>query len=362
MSYNVTIIPGDGIGKEVSTAARRCVDATGVKISWDEQIAGEEAMIKSGTVLPDRVLASIRNNKVAIKGPITTPVGKGFRSVNVQLRMSLDLYACLRPCKMYEGVKTRYKDVDLVVVRENTEDLYTGIEFAEGENETKEAIEYIKKISGFPVREDSAIGIKPISVTASKRIVKFAFDFAVKNNRKKVTAVHKANIMKETDGLFLRVAREVAQEYRGKIEFEDRIVDNMCMQLVQKPELYDVLVLPNLYGDILSDLCSGLVGGLGIAPGANIGDDMALFEAIHGSAPKYAGLNKVNPVAMILSGVLMLRYLNEMDAADKLEKAVSEVIKEGKSVTYDLKPDRADPSAVGTSQMADAIIKRMKTN
>ncbi|MBU3911387.1 MAG: isocitrate/isopropylmalate dehydrogenase family protein [Candidatus Omnitrophica bacterium] len=362
MSYKVTIIPGDGIGKEVSLAARRCIDATGVKIIWDEQIAGKEAIVKFGTVLPRQVLESIRKNKIAIKGPITTPVGKGFRSVNVQLRISLDLYACLRPCKLYKGVKTRYENLDLVVVRENTEDLYAGIEFAEGQVKTKEMIEYIEKMSGAGIRQDSAIGIKPISITASRRIVKFAFDFAVKNNRKKVTAVHKANIMKETDGLFLKVAREVAQEYSGKIEFEDRIVDNMCMQLVQKPELYDVMVLPNLYGDILSDLCSGLAGGLGIAPGANIGDDMALFEPIHGSAPKYTGLNKVNPAAMILSGVLMLRHMGEADAADRLEKAIAQVMEEGKYVTYDLKPDRNDPSAVGTSQMADAVIARLRSN
>ncbi|MBU4149073.1 MAG: isocitrate/isopropylmalate dehydrogenase family protein [Candidatus Omnitrophica bacterium] len=362
MSYKVTIIPGDGIGKEVSLAARRCIDATGVKIIWDEQIAGKEAIVKFGTVLPRQVLESIRKNKIAIKGPITTPVGKGFRSVNVQLRISLDLYACLRPCKLYKGVKTRYENLDLVVVRENTEDLYAGIEFAEGQVKTKEMIEYIEKMSGAGIRQDSAIGIKPISITASRRIVKFAFDFAVKNNRKKVTAVHKANIMKETDGLFLKVAREVAQEYSGRIEFEDRIVDNMCMQLVQKPELYDVMVLPNLYGDILSDLCSGLAGGLGIAPGANIGDDMALFEPIHGSAPKYTGLNKVNPAAMILSGVLMLRHMGEADAADRLEKAIAQVMEEGKYVTYDLKPDRNDPSAVGTSQMADAVIARLRSN
>lgn len=360
MSHRVTLIPGDGIGREVSLAAKRCIDATGVKIEWEEQIAGAEAMKKFGTVLPTQVLDSISKNKVAIKGPITTPVGKGFRSVNVQLRMSLDLYACLRPCKFYKGVKSRYPDLDLVVVRENTEDLYVGIEFSQGLKRTKDIIEQIEKLSGSTIKQDSAIGIKPISVSASKRIVKFAFDYAVKNKRKKVTAVHKANIMKETDGLFLKMAREVAKDYEGKIEFEDRIVDNMCMQLVQKPELYDVLVLPNLYGDILSDLCAGLVGGLGIAAGGNIGNGIALFEPVHGSAPKYAGLNKVNPAATILSGVLMLRYLNEIDAADRLERAVAEVIAEGKDVTYDLKPDRNDPTAVGTSQMADAIIAKLK--
>jgi len=360
LTHKVTIIPGDGIGKEVSLAARRCIDATGVDIQWEEQIAGEDAIAKFGKVLPEEVLNSIRKNKVAIKGPIITPVGKGFRSCNVQLRMSLDLYACLRPCKLYKGVKTRYSDVDLVVVRENTEDLYLGIEFQEGMDETEKIRQCIEKLKGSFIKKDSAVAIKPISISGSRRIVKFAFDYALKNKRRKVTAVHKANIMKETDGLFLKVAMQVAEEYKAKVEFEDRIVDNMCMQLVQKPELYDVLVLPNLYGDILSDLCAGLVGGLGVAPGANIGDDIALFEAVHGSAPKYAGLNKVNPTAMILSGVLMLRYLDEVDAADRLEKAVSEVLAKGKDVTYDLKADRNDPSAVGTSQMADAIIARLK--
>jgi len=360
LAHKVTIIPGDGIGREVSLAARRCIDATGVKIEWEEEIAGQEAMDKYGEVLPKRVLDSIRKNKVAIKGPITTPVGKGFRSVNVQMRVALDLYACLRPCKIYKGVKTMYENLDLVVVRENTEDLYVGIEFEAGASRTKDIIKYIEKASGATIKKDSSIGIKPISIEASKRIVKFAFDYAVKNKRKKVTLVHKANIMKETDGLFLKVGREVAEAYRCQVEFEDRIVDNMCMQLVQKPELYDVLVLPNLYGDIISDLCSGLVGGLGIAPGANIGNDMALFEAIHGSAPKYSGQNKVNPTAMILSGVLMLRHMGEGKAADRLENAVSQVIAEGKDVTYDLKPDRNDPSAVGTSEMADAVIARMK--
>ncbi len=360
MLHNVTLIPGDGIGREVSEAARRCIDSTGVDIKWEEQIAGEEAIARFGEVLPKKVLDSIRKNKVAIKGPIITPVGKGFRSVNVQMRMSLDLYACLRPCKLYKGVKTKYQGIDLVVVRENTEDLYAGIEFQEGAKNTAQILECIKKLNSSSVKKDSAVAIKPISISASKRIVKFAFDYAVKNKRKKVTAVHKANIMKHTDGLFLEAAREVAKDYKGKVQFEDRIVDNMCMQLVQKPELYDVLVLPNLYGDILSDLCAGLVGGLGVAPGANIGDEIALFEAVHGSAPKYTGQNKVNPTAMILSGVLMLRHLGEQKAAQRLEKAVSEVLGEGKYVTYDLKKDRNDPTAVGTSDMADAIIKRLK--
>ncbi len=359
MAYKITLIPGDGIGPDVANAARMCVEATGVKIEWEEVLCGEEAIKKFGTPLPDSVLASIRKNKVALKGPITTPVGTGFRSVNVALRKELDLYACLRPCRTYEGVQSRYKNIDLVVVRENTEDLYAGIEFEKGVSETEGLIKELAALSKKAIRPDSAISIKPISEFASKRIVKFAFDYAVKNKRKKVTAVHKANIQKYTDGLFLKAAREVAKDYEGKVAFEDRIVDNMCMQLVQKPQDYDVLVLPNLYGDIISDLCAGLVGGLGVAPGANIGDTMALFEPTHGAAPKYIGLNKVNPTATILSAVLMLKYLKEDKAAEKLEGAVSAVIKEGKFVTYDLKPDRNDPSAVGTREMAEAIIKRM---
>ncbi|MHB8997296.1 MAG: isocitrate/isopropylmalate dehydrogenase family protein [Armatimonadota bacterium] len=353
--HKVTFIPGDGTGPEVAWAMRRCIDATGVQIDWEEQNAGVDVMEEKGTPLPPEVLESIRRNKVAIKGPITTPVGKGFRSVNVQLRKELDLYACLRPCKWYPGVRSNYPDVDIVIVRENTEDLYAGIEFQEGTPECFEAIEAIERLSGAKIKSDSGISIKPISISGTERIVKFAFEYARAHGRKKVTAVHKANIMKFTDGLYLATARKVAENYPD-IEFEDRIVDNMCMQLVQKPELYDVLVLPNLYGDILSDLSCGLVGGLGVAPGANIGESVAVFEPTHGSAPKYKGQNKVNPVATILSGVLMLRHLNEAGAADRLEAAVSKVMAEGKSVTYDMKPDRNDPSAVGTSEMADAII------
>jgi isocitrate dehydrogenase (NAD+) len=317
-------------------------------------------MGKEGTPLPQKVIDSIRKNKIALKGPITTPIGKGFRSVNVALRKELDLYACVRPCKSYKGVRSKYENIDLVIVRENTEDLYAGIEFEEGKEETKKLVSAIETASGKKIRPDSGVSIKPISISGTKRIVKYAFDYAVKNKRKKVTAVTKANIMKYTDGLFLAVAKEVAKDYDGKIEYQEVLVDNMCMQLVQKPELYDVLVLPNLYGDILSDLCAGLVGGLGVAPGANIGEGCALFEPTHGSAPKYKGQNKVNPVAQMLSAVLMLRYLEENAAADKLERAISEVIAEGKDVTYDMKPDRNDPTAVGTSQMADAIIRKMK--
>jgi isocitrate dehydrogenase (NAD+) len=315
-------------------------------------------MEREGTPLPQRVIDSIRKNKVALKGPITTPVGTGFRSVNVALRKELDLYACLRPCKSYKGVRSRYEDIDLIVVRENMEDLYAGVEFELGSPYVEELREIVVESKQPPYREDAGITIKAISVTGTRRIVKFAFEYARANNRRKVSAVHKANIMKFTDGLFLRVAREVAEEYPD-IEFQDVIVDNMCMQLVQKPELYDVLVLPNLYGDILSDLCAGLVGGLGVAPGANIGDDTALFEPTHGSAPKYTGLNKVNPMAMMFSGMLMLRYLKETAAADRLENAMAEIIAEGREVTYDMKPNRDDPTAVGTSDVADAIIRKM---
>jgi isocitrate dehydrogenase (NAD+) len=358
--HKVTFIPGDGTGPEVAWAMRRCVDATGVQIEWEEQHAGVDVMEEKGTPLPQEVLASIRRNKVAIKGPITTPVGKGFRSVNVALRKELDLYACLRPCKFYPGVRSHYPEVDLVIVRENTEDLYAGIEFQEGTENCLKAIEAIEKLSGSKIKRDSGVSIKPISISGSERIVRYAFEYAKSHERRKVTAVHKANIMKFSDGLFLETARKVAEEYAGSgIEFEDRIVDNMCMQLVQKPELYDVLVLPNLYGDIISDLACGLVGGLGVAPGANMGDGIAVFEATHGSAPKYKGLNRVNPTATILSGVLMLRHLGEEESADRLEKAVAKVIAEGRDVTYDLKPERDDPSAVGTAEMAEAIIAEL---
>ncbi len=359
--YRITLIPGDGTGPELVEAMRRCVEATGVAIEWDVQHAGMDVLESEGTPLPDRVLDSIRENKVAIKGPITTPVGHGFRSVNVALRKMLDLYACLRPSKYYEGVKSRYPEADLVVVRENTEDVYAGIEFERDTAECAEIREQIERLSGERIRPDSGISIKPISEQASARIVRFAFEYAIANNRRKVTAVHKANIQKFSDGLFLEVARRVAEEYADSgIEFEDRIVDNMAMQLVQKPDQYDVLVCPNLYGDIISDLCSGLVGGLGVAPGANIGDEIAVFEPTHGSAPKYAGQNKVNPTATILSAVMMLHHLGEHEAAERLERATAQVIAEGEKVTYDLKPTRDDPTAVGTSEMADAIIAAMQ--
>ncbi|MCK9222446.1 MAG: isocitrate/isopropylmalate dehydrogenase family protein [Limnochordia bacterium] len=356
MAYKMTLIPGDGIGPEIADAARRCIDATGVEIDWEVVDAGIDVIDQYGTPLPAHVLESIRKNKIALKGPITTPIGHGFRSVNVTLRQELGLYACVRPSKYYPGVRSRYQDVDLVVIRENTEDLYAGVEFPKDSAEAQQIIAMAKD----KIRPDSAISIKPISVTGTRDIVRYAFEYAVANGRRKVTAITKANIMKCTDGLFYDVAREVAKDYEGQIEYEERLIDNMCMQLVQKPEYYDVLVLPNLYGDIISDLCAGLVGGLGMAPGANIGKEMAVFEATHGSAPKYKGLNKVNPVALILSGVMMLRHMQEQEAADRLEQAVAAVIKEGKSVTYDMKPDPTDPTAVGTKEMADAIIEKLK--
>jgi isocitrate dehydrogenase (NAD+) len=333
MPHLVTLIPGDGIGPELAEATRRVLDASGVAFDWEVQDAGQAVMAEYGTPLPEHVLESIRRNKVALKGPITTPVGSGFRSVNVALRQVLGLYANLRPARSIKGLNTRYEDVDLVIVRENTEDLYAGIEHMVG--------------------PDAAESIKIITRAASERIARFAFEYAVANGRHKVTAVHKANIMKLSDGLFLESCRTVAADYAGRIEFEDRIVDNMCMQLVQKPELYDVMVLPNLYGDIVSDLCAGLVGGLGVAPGANIGIEASVFEPVHGSAPKYAGMDKANPTALLLSGVLMLRHLGEQDAAVRVETALREVIAEGKHVTYDLGGD------AGTRGFADAIIERL---
>jgi isocitrate dehydrogenase (NAD+) len=343
MPHRVVLIPGDGTGPELTEATRRVLEATGAEIEWDVREAGADVMERhGGNPLPPDVLDAIREAGCALKGPITTPIGGGFRSVNVALRKELDMYAQVRPCKSYPGVRSRFEDVDLIIVRENTEDLYAGIEYEEG---TRHA--------------DAGISIKPISVTGTRRIFEFAFDYARRNGRRKVTAVHKANIMKFTDGLWLRVAREVAAE-NTDIEFDDRIVDNMCMQLVQRPEEYDVLVLPNLYGDVLSDLAAGMIGGLGVAPGGNYGETVAVFEPTHGSAPKYAGMNKVNPIAEMLSGVLMLRHLDERSAADRLERAIATVIAEGSSVTYDMKPSRDDPTAVGTSEVADAIIEKLE--
>jgi isocitrate dehydrogenase (NAD+) len=359
VAHRVILIPGDGTGPELTEATRRVLEATGVDFEWDVREAGADVMDKyDGNPLPDEVLEAVRETGVALKGPITTPVGGGFRSVNVALRKSLDLYAQVRPCKTYPGVRTRFEDVDLIVVRENTEDLYAGIEYEQGSEEARELIEWIESKGGRLAHDDAGISIKPISITGTRRIVEFAFDYARKNGRRKVTAVHKANIMKFTDGLYLRVAHEVAAE-NDDIEFDERIVDNMCMQLVQRPEEYDVLVLPNLYGDVVSDLCAGMIGGLGLAPGANFGEGIAIFEPTHGSAPKYAGQNKVNPMAEMLSGMLMLRHLEERDAADNLEQAIAAVIAEGENVTYDMKPNRTDPTAVGTSEVADAIIDKL---
>jgi isocitrate dehydrogenase (NAD+) len=359
MAHRVTLIPGDGIGPELTEATRRVLEASGAEFDWDVQYAGTDVMDQNdGNPLPDRVLEAIRETGVALKGPITTPVGSGFRSVNVGLRKALDLYGQVRPCKSYEGVRSRFDDVDLVLIRENTEDLYAGIEYEQGGEEADELIAWIEKHGGKLRHRDAGISIKPLSVTGTRRIVQFAFDYARRNGRRKVTAVHKANIMKFTDGLYLRVAQEVAAE-NSDIDFDDRIVDNMCMQLVQRPEEYDVLVCPNLYGDIVSDLAAGMIGGLGMAPGGNFGEEAAIFEPTHGSAPKYAGQNKANPMAQMLSSVMMLRHLDEHEAADRVEGAIAEVIREGKSVTYDMKPTRDDPTAVGTSEVADAIIEKL---
>jgi isocitrate dehydrogenase (NAD+) len=359
-AYNITLIPGDGIGPEVSNATKRVLEATGVRFNWDIVHAGIDVMEEYGTPLPEHVLESIRKNKIAIKGPVTTPVGTGFRSVNVSLRKQLELYACVRPCKSYKGIPSPYKDIDIVIVRENTEDLYAGIEFEKGKPQTDEVIKFLSEKSGVKIREDSGISIKPISESGSDHILRYAFEYARADQRRKVTAVHKANIMKYSDGLFLATARNMALEYPD-IEFEDRIVDNMSMQLVKNPQQFDVIACPNLYGDILSDLCAGLVGGLGVAPGANIGDEFALFEPTHGSAPKYKGMNKVNPIAMMLSGMMMLKHIGELEAAERLETAIAAVISEGKSVTYDLKSDSDKIAAVGTSQVADAVIEKLES-
>ncbi|MFW5798657.1 MAG: isocitrate/isopropylmalate dehydrogenase family protein [Planctomycetota bacterium] len=356
--HDITLITGDGVGPELAALTRKAVDATGVKVNWDEQSAGVDVFEAEGTPLPERVIESIERNRLAIKAPVTTPVGKGFRSVNVALRQKLDLYSCVRPCKSYAGVRSLYRDIDLVIFRENTEDLYAGIEFQHGTEEVATLQETVNEMAGSSLEGDMGISIKPISVKATERIVTAAFEYARKHNRRKVTAVHKANIMKFSDGLFLEVSRNVAEGYTD-IEFEDRIVDAMCMQLVQRPENFDVMVMPNLYGDILSDLCAGLVGGLGVAPGANIGDGCAVFEATHGTAPKYAGQDKVNPCAMLLSAVMMLDYMDEGTASRRLETAIARVIARGEKVTYDLKDDRNDPTAVGSTAMTDAIIDEL---
>ena len=357
-TYQVSLLPGDGIGPEVAEATRRILDATGVEFEWEICPAGEEALAETGELLPQVTLDSIKRNGIGLKGPITTPVGSGFRSVNVALRQELNLYANLRPGKSIPGVQSFFKDIDLVVVRENLEDTYAGVEFDTGTPEAAEVIAEINKRSKKQVAEDAAISIKMITPENSRRIVQFAFDYARQNKRRKVTAVHKANIMKFSDGLFLRIAQEVAAE-NPDIEFEDRIVDNMCMQLMQKPQLYDVLVMPNLYGDIVSDMVAGMIGGLGVAPGGNIGTEAAVFEPIHGSAPTHAGKGVANPMAMTLSGAMMLRYLGEIEAAERVENAVAAVIGEGTDVTYDLRADRDQSKAASTTRMTDAIIAKL---
>jgi isocitrate dehydrogenase (NAD+) len=359
LGHRVTFIPGDGTGPEIAEATRRVLEATGVGFDWDFQDAGVDVYEQEGNPLPRRTLDSIRERGVAIKGPTTTPVGSGHRSINVALRKEFDLYACIRPCKAYEGVRTRFPETDLVIVRENTEDLYAGIEFERGSPEVERLRAFLADELAAPTRNDSGISIKPISVFGSERIVEAAFAYAEENGRRKVTAAHKANIMKFSDGLFLEVAREVAKRHPG-VEFEDRIIDNLCNQLVSRQEEYDVIVLPNLYGDIVSDLGAGMIGGLGLASGANLGTTGAIFEATHGSAPKYKGQNKVNPTALLLSGVLMLRHLQETEAAERMERAIADVIRKGEKVTYDLKPTRDDPNAVGTSEFADAVIEEMQ--
>jgi isocitrate dehydrogenase (NAD+) len=356
--HTITLIPGDGIGPEITTAMRRVVDATGVDIEWEVVEAGADVMDKYGTPLPDYVIESVKKNKVAIKGPVTTPVGTGFRSVNVALRKALDLYTNLRPAFSMPGTGARYEDIDIVIVRENTEDLYAGVEFEEGKPETLELIDFVEAHGAGTIRRDSGISLKPISITGSERIVRWAFEYALANGRKKVTAVHKANILKYSDGLYLDVARKVAAEYEGRVEFEDRIVDMTCMGLVLYPEQFDVVVLPNLYGDIVSDLAAGLIGGLGIAPGANIGSECAVFEPVHGSAPKYTGKDMANPTAEILTAVLMLQHIGEREAADKVLAGVKQVLAEGVNVTYDIKRTNTGSTegSVGTQAYADAII------
>ena len=357
-THNVTLIPGDGIGPELSNATVRVVEATGVSINWDVQEAGEDVIAKYGTPLPAQVLASIRKHKVAIKGPISTPIGAGFRSVNVALRQELDLYSCLRPCKSYAGVKTRFDNVDFVIIRENTEDIYAGIEYEAGKPDTLDLIKFIKGTTGKSLTPDTGISIKPISEINTARIIKWAFEYARRQGRTRVTSVTKANIMKYTDGLWMRVAAKVAEGYPD-IQYDELLVDALCMQLVRIPETFDVLVLPNLYGDIVSDVGAGLIGGLGVAPGANFGDEMAVFEPTHGSAPPLKGLNKANPTAMMLSAVMMLQHLGEADAAAKMEQAIMAVLNEGKDVTADLKPALDDPTAASTSGYTDAVIAKM---
>ncbi len=361
MTHLVTLIPGDGIGLETSAAMQEVVAASGAPIEWEVVPAGAACMEEYGTPLPESTVEAVRRNKVAIKGPITTPVGTGFRSVNVALRQALDLYVNLRPVMSIPGAGGRYDDVDLIIVRENSEDLYAGIEFEEGSEAARELIKFVDESGAGIIRPDSGISIKPISITGSKRIVEFAFDYAVKHGRKKVTAVHKANIMKHSDGLFLKCAREVAEDFEGRVAFDDKIIDACCMCLVQDPSQFDVMVFPNLYGDIASDLAAGLVGGLGIAPGANIGKDYAVFEAVHGSAPDIAGKNLANPTAEILSAAMMLDHLGELEAAERIRAAVRAVYAEGTYQTGDIRRATGSSAAPATcTEFTQALIKAME--
>jgi isocitrate dehydrogenase (NAD+) len=358
--HTVTLIPGDGIGLETSAAMRQIVDASGADIEWEIAEAGAACLETHGALLPDETLMSIKKNKVAIKGPITTPVGTGFRSINVALRQKLNLYVCLRPVLSLPGAGGRYNDVDMVVVRENTEDLYAGIEFEKGSDAASRLIDFCAAESAGNIRKDSGISIKPISVSASADIVDYAFQYAKENGRKKVTAVHKANIMKYSDGLFLKTAREVAAKYEGEIAFEDRIVDAFCMNMVIDPSRFDVVVFPNLYGDIASDLAAGLVGGLGIAPGANIGKEYAVFEAVHGSAPDIAGKNLANPTAEILSAAMMLDYLGEGAAAEKIRNAVKAVYADGSTLTGDIRrATKSGLKAASCTEFTQALLDAM---
>jgi isocitrate dehydrogenase (NAD+) len=356
--HRVTLIPGDGIGPEVVSAARRVIDGTGVELEWDRQDAGFEVFEREGTPLPERVVESIRERRVALKGPTQTPVG-GFRPINMPLRREFDLYAGIRPCKAYPGVPTRFPETDLVVVRMTHEDMYAGIEYARGADSTERLRALIEETEGTALPPDAGITIKSLSFSASARIARRAFEYVAAHGRRKVTAVHKANVIKQSDGLFLEAAREVAAREYPDVEFDDRRIDSLCAELVRNPADFDVLVMPISYGDIVSDLGAGLAGGLGMAPGVNLGDDCAIFEAVHGTAPKHAGANRANPIALMLSGVMLLRHLGEDAAADRLESAIAAVLREGRSLTYDLKPAREDPSAVGTSAVADAVLEKL---
>jgi isocitrate dehydrogenase (NAD+) len=360
LAHRVTLIPGDGIGPEVVEAARRGVKATGVNVEWDVREIGRRAFeTTGGDVLPAGSLASIRDSGVALKGPIETPEGAGVRSANIAMRRELDLYANVRPCKHYPGVPSLYRDVDLVVVRENTEDVYTGVELEVGTADVKELIAFIDGSTGRRIREDSGISVKAISEGGSDRIVRFAFDEARRRGRTRVTAAHKANIMKFSDGLFLEVARRVAAQY-PEIAFDDRIIDALCMELVQAPERFDVLVLPNLYGDIVSELGAGLIGGIGVAPGSHLGDDAAVFEATHGTAPRLAGRDRADLVGLMLSAAMMLRHLEEREAGDRLEEAIAGVLADGVDVTPDLRAPGDERPAVGTMRMAEAVAERVR--